>query len=320
VKGHLAWETVDQALEIELALTVDEQPVRLSPLEVERRHVALFEHVGTEWERAILDVAIELRDVPGLTKPDEVATTASISCRPCNLRFGAEMPPADQDTPRTRAGQLDLWRDEVAGRVDLLVDLTVANGANADRLKGGSVLWTIAVDEPLGGPGSSKSPFRVEWVDFREEARLAPLGEVPSYLDLQGGADPILYLNQGIKDLRHLLSWERARTTTRDVRDLVGSSIASDAWQVLAAEAVEQVAELDDGPALPGITVLDNVLTVLASQLPSVAAVDELLERIVADRTAGSGDQLRSEVAAVVARLCGRGEVVGRAATRVVDG
>jgi hypothetical protein len=322
MKGVLAWQTLGSTVPLDIALTVDDHPVQLTPTEVEHHHIALHEHVGEGWDRAVVEATLELpANAAELLQRSlvDVTTTAIVSCRPCNLRGGW---PLSSPGPSTavRSGRFELWREQVSGRVDLTVDLTISSGGSAGRLLGGSRVWTIAVDEPSSAPGSSKSPFRVEWVNFAEDLRLAAFAGSPSYLDLQGGADPVMFLNTAVPNLRALLSWERARTTTRDVRDLVGTSIAMDAWLVLAAEAVEQVSELEDGPALPGIAVLDNVLTVLASHLPSISTVGELLERIVADRHEGAGDQLRSEVAAVVAQLCQRAEVIGRAATRVIDG
>ena len=324
MKGHLAWPTLPDPVPLEVRLAVDGEAVAAGVHEAERHHLALHQQVGPGWEVSTVQLTTRLPDdLPDrLQRPlDDIATTATLSCRSTNLRIGVPLVAVDGE-PGTRRGHVDLWRDEVHGRVDLAVDLTIAEGASADRLLGGSRPWTIAVDEPARGPGSSRSPFRVEWEDFRSPKHappLAGLGDVPSYLDL-GGGEPILYLNTAVSNLQQLLTWDTARTGARDVRDLVAGSIAADALQVIASEALEQVVVLDSGPEPPGIAVLDNALELLADQLPSVSSLDELLERVAHDRAQGTGDVLRSEVAAVVARLCGMSDTVARAADRATGG
>lgn len=326
MKGHLAWKTLAEPVPLHLELAVDGRPVVLDDAEREQHAVALHERSGEAWEQLTLTVQTDLPDdvAHQLQRPlDDIATTIGVSCRATHLRQGLRLLPATSRPAAARAGTIQLWRDELQGRVDVTVDVTIAKGPAAHRLLGSSRTWAVAVDPPAEGPSGAKSSFRVEWDDFTRPERnhlLAGHADAPAYLDLGGGADPVLYLNTSIPGLQQLLGWDRARTTARDARDLISSTIAAGAIQVIVAEALDQVSVSDDGPEVPGLAVLDNALELVARRLPSVSSLDELLERVVNDRDAGAEDELRAEVAATITRVVAMGETFGRAATRATDG
>jgi hypothetical protein len=227
---------------------------------------------------------------------------------------------ADAADPLVRRGVLHLDRDEAAGRGELQVCLTAEVGGVDGRIVGSGTPWSVDIDVGEPPEVGGRSPFRIVWQRFEEERR--EHHPAPSHLDLSDPADPVLYLNASLDGLNQLLLGERWRGQDRDVRDLVGDAIAADALSAVVGQALEEVEDPDgEAPVPPGIPLFDRALEGLVREMAEVSDLSELLERWVEVRDAPvERRRFVAEVSTAIRRICHIGEVVERAAGRVVGG
>jgi hypothetical protein len=163
------------------------------------------------------------------------------------------------------------------------------------------------------------------WVDFSSpppgQGVLSSYPETPVHLDL-AGAEPVLYLNSGLKAFQAVLSLDHPQGARKTVRDLMGAWMATTVTLALARAGLRELGEDDDGtisrPAMPAV---DRALVALVAEMQSVETVEQIAARLAtAEENPAVETALWAEVFLSAYRLTGAGQILNEASERVLYG
>lgn len=265
------------------------------------------------WRRATLGVRVQ---VPA-ERIDEIAdgdvrVVVVLHCAATNLRTVVPLETAGAERRGQYVGQLELESIHLHGRarIEAIVAATVAHVTN--RYLGHSRPVVVNLEEPRSveiGGGDVTLAWRRFDAPADDGVLIDPVfHDEPAWLDLSNQDEAVLYLNEGVADLRRLLDDRPGRTALeKATRDAVFDSIAVAATVAMFNGALQAAAHLvgdNESPPWPDGTWAPGVLrALLGSMYPNLGA-DEALTAALGDRNdPDGGPQLQALAHAAASHL-----------------
>jgi hypothetical protein len=207
------------------------------------------------WERIDIGLSAALHpDIAGQVVPEDeaesrpwkvllIVATRMGSTRQVGWRHSQTLTPEEPDRLNW-GGHLSIRREESGAWSTMRCMVTRVSSRSAPfpgfaderalRLTG-SDEWTLRIEPKAPTPGRG---MKVEWIDFRTASRkvLNENDKCLYYLDLDQ-PQPVLFLNEGIRDLKSVLSTEGRTGSRAAIRDALFVSIAQPVWLCLAMHA-----------------------------------------------------------------------------------
>lgn len=288
---------------------VDDRPVDVLPRE---GHVDMY-LAPPGWGRATLAVRVQApADRIDEIADGEVRVVVVLHCAATNLRTVVPLEAAGAERRGQYIGELELESVHLRGRaqIEAIVAATVAHVP--DRYLGHSRPVMVALEEPRSveiGGGDVTLAWRRFDAPADDGVHIDPVfHDEPAWLDITDEDEAVLWLNEGVADLRRLLDDRPGRTALeKAAREAVFDSIAVPATVAMFNAAIQTAAYLADddaAPTWPGGTWAPGVLrALLGSMYPSLGA-DEALAAALADRNDPEGGaQLQALAHAAASRL-----------------
>jgi hypothetical protein len=288
---------------------VDDRPVDVLPRE---GHVDMY-LAPPGWRRATLAVRVQ---APA-DQIDEIAdggvrVVVVVHCAVTNLRTVVTLEAAGAERRGQYIGELELESVHLRGRAQIEAIVAATVGHVPDRYLGHSRSVVVDLEEPRSIEISG-GDVTLAWRRFDAPAddgvHIDPVfHDEPAWLDITDEDEAVLYLNEGVADLRRLLDDRPGRTALeKAARDAVFDSIAVAATVAMFNGALQTAAHLagdEGGPPWPTGTWAPGVLrALLGSMYPSLGA-DEALTAALADRNdPDGGAQLQALAHAAASRL-----------------
>jgi hypothetical protein len=215
---------------------------RLHLVKQEDSTVLLYED-PKRWTKAVLDLELtcnakELIDFEG--KHGLVEAVAVTNCPATNERQPVRL----RRLPEVGrwSGTLELDRDNVCDRIDLLARLTATIKGVAHRPVATALEWSIYADEPESL--RLKGTLRVRWLNFKLPGAPLPACDFPESTHIVAfpGGMPEIWLNSGFEGLESLLGDRKDRRgADKGLHDFQRTGIARAAWMTLIADAMSAV-------------------------------------------------------------------------------
>ncbi len=265
------------------------------------------------WRRATLGVRVQTpaEQIDEIADRD-VRVVVVVHCAATNLRTVVPLEAAGAERRGQYVGELELESIHLRGRtrIEAIVAATVAHVP--DRYLGHSRPVVVDLEEPRSveiGGGDVTLAWRRFDAPADEGVHIDPIfHDEPAWLDISDEDEAVLYLNEGVADLRRLLDDRPGRTALeRAARDAVFDSIAVAATVAMFNAALQAAAHLagdDEAPPWPAGTWAPGVLrALLGSMYPSVGP-DEALTAALGDRDdPDGGAQLQALAHAAASHL-----------------
>lgn len=157
-------------------------------------------------------------------------------------------------------GEVSIGHDEYYKRIDLRAFLIrskdyLGNDVNIAKKRGMRIAssedWNIFVDSPVLPPGKM---LDIRWINFQKskDNTIREVSGTPFYLDFRRDT-PILWLNEGVADLKAVLMSSATRGAIATIRNSIFDSISQTVWCGLFNEALMSIEDDDSGgePAEP---------------------------------------------------------------------
>ena len=301
---HLPWRTLEEPVELQVtAIKLDGEALVFEPGNVIPLHES-----ETDWQLAEITCAVSMTAAAlhqAGYSPEAASATVSLSSNRTKTR-SAWIAEGSGDI---RTAVLTLHRNDLSMRLDLSAVATTTIEGVEHREISRSRATHIDVDPPEAPETGGPNPFDVIWVDFATAETgpsiLRDIAGEAFWIDLSG-ITPNVYLNEGIKHMQAILDAKRPRGRMRDLRNILGSWIASATWSALAEQAISEVSVGDDyEPSQELDPLSERVLRALTTRMEGIGDFEELLGEIAeASHNAEKRRDLDSKVQIAIHRIC----------------
>ena len=267
-------------------------------------------------------VGLRLRLATTERTPDGVAQMSPyvmVSAARSNLRLPVLL---EQDGD-TFVGDCHLMRSSLAGITELQAYVASVGGSavgdepTPTRIIGESEPWTVVVDPGESPPAPGAPPFETERRHFSDPGSPPQLRAAATSYALMdmSGPDPVLYLNQDIIGLEHILDAKSPKLEKRRLRDLLGAQIAHHVLSTLFREALDRTVVEDDLVTIPEDRLMKQVCEAVSEAVPSVEGSEDMMRRLLDSSTDRARVWMEVENALTV--LTGVGDAVARSVKEV---
>ncbi len=261
--------------------------------------------LGSGWRRASFSMRVDL-PVAQLEEMGaaDVHVVLAVNCPSTNLRIGVPMVPGAR-TGSWRA-DIELEAGALAKKADLHAVVSGRVGGVSHRYLGSTDPWKIWISAPEIPTISGDLP--IQWADFTAEDCPQAIDPVfrreAFYVDVTEDP-PVVYLNDGVPDLRRLFDYAPGRTPTeRALREAHFSSIASSGWMALFNASVGGIADEGDQVDWPAVDWQRKVLSTLLPRIYPDLSPDDALIRVYEDDASREGSRLlQSRASAAITML-----------------
>lgn len=233
-------------------------------------------------------------------------------------RSNFRLPVRMRETDAGFIGSCRLSRDSLAGTVDIQAHVvTDPSDSERARVVGDSNSWSLVVESGEAPPLPGTPPFEIVRLHFSADdapSTLRTAAASYALMDVSGPA-PVLYLNQDVKGLEHVIDAKSPKLEKRRLRDLIGAQIAHHALATLFRHALADCALDAEDIALPDDRLLRQVIEKVADAVPSVEDGEALVRALLEGGTRSG--QVWMEVDNAVTALTGLGSAVARSVEEV---
>jgi hypothetical protein len=312
------WAQVRSLAITGITLKVDGEPVTCD-VDPAARHIRPHLSEVAAWSVADLKAHVELDG----DLPNEHGVVAVLRCVRTRTRQHVRF----DRTDNTWSATMRIHREDVVGRCTIEVTAEGTVDGVSHRRLGQCEPWTIDLDPVVPAVTAGRSPFDVRWVDFTDPADGGPallksLKDQLFYVHAEPDP-PVLYLNDGVRNLKDLLNWDAARGWKRDLRDSIADDISAKTLLILAERAIGEIYPDDEGqPVPPYREISARLLERLAEHVEGLGSLEELCEQVVIARKEADAlneGRLQGLLVAGVDELLGRRSTAERITSRVYD-